>query len=90
MGVYRAHLSKRLQPVALALLLPVVLLGIIVDVMSNLILAPVLFLDPPKEWLVTDRLIRYKQSDTGWRNTVANYICAHLLDVFDPNNNHCV
>jgi hypothetical protein len=90
MGVYRAHLSKRLQPVALILLLPVVLLGVIVDIVSNLILAPILFLDLPKELLVTSRLIRYRNYDSGWRNKVANYICSNLLDVFDPNNQHCI
>lgn len=89
MGVYRAHLSKRLQPVALALLLPVVLLGVIVDVLSNIFIAPFIFLDLPKELLVTTRLTRYKKMKDGWRKKIAEYICFNLLDVFDPSENHC-
>jgi hypothetical protein len=89
MGAYRAHLSKRLSLTALFLLMPFVLIGALVDILSNLLIAPVLFLDLPKELLVTTRLTRYRNTDIGWRNKVANYICSNLLDVFDPRGTHC-
>ena len=88
MGIYRAHLAKRLQGLAKWLCLPVVLLGYTMDTVANVTLATLIFLDLPKEWLVTDRLIRYKK-EQGWRLKVAQYICEELLDPFDPTGDHC-
>lgn len=89
MGLYQAHLSKRLSGLNKILALPIVLLGYALDVAANWVIAPILFLDLPKEALVTQRLIRYKREDHGWRGNVADLICEHLLDVFDPTGDHC-
>lgn len=89
MGVYRAHLSFRLAGVTKGMLLPVVLVALVADFIGNLTVASVLFLDPPREALFTDRLIRYKKTDLGWRGNIADLICEHLLDVFDPTGDHC-
>jgi len=44
--------------------------------------------DPPREWLVTDRLTRlHDRSD--WRGRLARWICINLLDYFDPSGRHC-
>lgn len=69
--------------------MPVVGFGYLMDVAANLFIAPLVFLDWPREALVTARLIRYKRTDTGWRNRLATFICEHLLDVFDPTGDHC-
>jgi hypothetical protein len=89
MGIYRAYLDKRLSSFILYLLYPFVLLGIAMDVFANLVIAPIVFLDLPKELLVTTRLIRYKINDKGWRGLLADKICRNLLDVFDPTGSHC-
>ena len=89
MGIYRAHLSRRLVGLNKVLALPVVGFGYLMDVTANLFIAPLVFLDWPREALVTARLIRYKRTDTGWRNRLATFICEHLLDVFDPTGDHC-
>ena len=89
MGIYRAHLSQRLVGLNKAMALPVVAIAYAMDVFANWIIAPLVFLDWPREALVTARLVRYKRSDTGWRNRIANFICEHLLDVFDPTGDHC-
>lgn len=89
MGIYRAHLSQRLVGLNKVLALPVVGFGYLMDVAANLFIAPLVFLDRPREALVTARLIRYKRTDTGWRNRLATFICEHLLDVFDPTGDHC-
>ena len=89
MGIYRAHLSQRLVGLNKAMALPVVAIGYAMDVAANWIIAPLVFLDWPREALVTARLIRYKRDDAGWRNRIANFICEHLLDVFDPTGDHC-
>lgn len=41
MGIYRAHLSKRLTPVTLALSLPFVALGYVMDVLANVTVASI-------------------------------------------------
>ena len=89
MGIYRAHLAKRLTPVTLALSLPFVALGYVMDVLANVTIASVVFIETPREMLVTDRLKRHIEQDNGWRQSLASYICDNLLDVFDPSGNHC-
>jgi hypothetical protein len=88
MGVYRAHLSGRLSKVGLALGSPYVIAGYAMDILANIIIATIVFLEPPCEWLVTTRLKRYMAGD-GWRKRSAEWICTHLLDVFDPSGDHC-
>jgi hypothetical protein len=89
MGIYRAHLAKRLTPVTLALSLPFVALGYVMDVLANVTVASAVFVEPPREALVTDRLKRHMQTGNGWRFALARYICDNLLDVFDPTGDHC-
>lgn len=89
MGIYRAHLSHRLKGLVLVLSLPLVAIGYLMDVIANLTVASLLFLEPPRELLVTSRLQRYVALEQGWRFRIADWICNHLLDVFDPSGNHC-
>jgi hypothetical protein len=89
MGIYRAHLSHRLRGLVLVLSLPFVVIGFLMDVFANLTIASLVFLEPPREWLVTSRLQRYIAHGTGWRAAKARWICDNLLDVFDPSGDHC-
>lgn len=59
--------------------------GAVVDLVVNLTWFTVLFLDVPKELLLTNRIERLKAS-TGWRGAVAWKIC-DLLNYFIIN--HC-
>lgn len=88
MGVYRAHLAKRLSRVSYLLLGPWVALGYVVDVLTNITLASVVFVEVPREWLVTTRLQRYV-GGTGWRKAMASWVCNTLLDPLDPTGEHC-
>jgi hypothetical protein len=92
MGVYRAKLSGRLSKFSLLLLAPWVVIGWLMDVLVNVTIATVIFVDLPREKLVTDRLQRYIAQPNPkalWRSTLAIWVCDHLLDVFDPNEDHC-
>lgn len=89
MGVYRAHLARRLTTTAKILAAPWVVFGFAVDVLVNITLASVIFLEPPRDLLVTSRLQRHVTTTNGWRRDLAVWICNHLLDVFDPSGNHC-
>lgn len=62
--------------------------GLIYDAFLNLFIATLIFVDLPKEVLLTARLKRYKRGSDGWRKTFALWICEHLLDQFDEGG-HC-
>jgi hypothetical protein len=88
MGIYRAYLDKRLVGINKVLAFPIWAIAIGVDVGFNIFLATILFLDLPREFLLTDRLKRYRKG-FGWRSRVAEWICDRVLDVFDPRGDHC-
>lgn len=88
MGLYRAHLQKRLGRTLKVLGAPVLMVGALMDVLVNLTLATIVFLDIPRELMLTMRLQRYMRGG-GWRRSWANWLCAKLLDPFDPSGSHC-
>ncbi len=90
MGVYRAYLDKRIKGIPLALTSPIIIVGYLVDLISNWTLATVVFLELPKKplELVTGRLSRHV-TETGWRGALSRSICENLLDIFDPTGKHC-
>jgi hypothetical protein len=83
---------KTMHPIARAHAYAVVVIALALDVVINVIVGTVLFLDPPRELLLTNRLKRY-QLDARWggtwRASLAFWLCTHLLDQFDPNGDHC-
>lgn len=89
MGIYRAHMQDRLTKITLVLSIPFILLGYIMDVLANIFIATIIFLELPREWLVTARLIRHRDKSKGWRSKLSAFICEHILDVFDPKGSHC-
>lgn len=78
---------------------PLIASTLVLDVILNIIVGTILFLDLPKELLLTARLQRYvtepgaSWSDLGakpsWRAKLAKFICKHLLDPYDPKGCHC-
>jgi len=89
MGLYRAKLQGRLSRVALVLGFPVYAIGYVLDVFVQLTIATVLFVELPREGLVTGRLTRHIKRGYGWRRDLSLWICGHLLDPFDPRGTHC-
>jgi hypothetical protein len=86
-----ARVRDQLHPVAkfhaYCIILPV---GYIADAMLNLLVCAI-FLRPPRDWLLTGTLqrIRFTEPVNSWRETVAAWICTHLLNQFDPKGKHC-
>lgn len=89
MGLYRAKLAGRLSKPAAVLGAPFLVIGYLVDILANITVAPFLFLELPRETLVTTRLTRHLRSGPGWRYRFAKAICNSLLDPFDPRGVHC-
>jgi hypothetical protein len=69
----------------------VLLIGLGLDAVLHFIVGTALFLDVPRETLLTARLKRYHHlAYVGTRRAaIADWICTHLLDPFDPDGDHC-
>jgi len=82
---------KDLHPVAKFHAYALLTVGLIFDVILNITVGSVLFLEWPhyKRLLLTARLSHHVSEGRGWRFRLAHWICAHLLDQFDPNGGHC-
>jgi hypothetical protein len=90
MGLYRAHLAKKLTGIRFVLAFPWLILGYAFDIVSNIFIATVFFWEWPREWLVTTRLTRWKYTEKDTRQKrMSIYICENLLDEFDPTGSHC-
>lgn len=71
----------------LILAYPVLFLGLILDIVINLVFMTIIFLEFPRELLVTSRLKRHNNLG-GWRGKIARNFFEPLLDPFDPSGNH--
>lgn len=67
---------------------PLAFVGVLADFLYNIVIGTVLFLEPPREWLLTARLKRHLGED-GYKGNLARWLCRHLLDPFDPKGTHC-
>lgn len=68
-------------------LLPI---GLLLDLAVNLEVCAA-FLRLPRDWLLTGTLKRIQNTEPSgsWRETVAVWLCVHLLNQFDPKGKHC-
>lgn len=89
MSLYRAKSEGKLSTAAKAMGYPFLALGYLSDFLLNLTVGTVLFLELPREVLLSPRVARHKLEGKGYRKVVAAYICDNLLDPFDPSGCHC-
>lgn len=61
--------------------------GLILDTLLNWIVLTVAFLELPREFLSTSRVIRHKYHSTHWRQDQAYWWCKNFLQPFDVK--HC-
>lgn len=69
---------------------PVLIAMILIDFLMQVTIFTVVFMDLPRETMVTYRLRRYReQKEADWRTSMANHICTKALNPFDPTKHHC-
>jgi hypothetical protein len=88
MNLKRARDAGTITRPAYCLGLPLLYSGLLVDFLFNVILTTLLFLELPREFLVTQRLTRHANSAGGWRKRLAIWFAKNLLDTFDPSGQH--
>lgn len=88
-SMHLVRYRSELGPVAKAHGYLIVGVGLVLDAVLNLAVATVLFLEPPRELLLTARLKRLVGRDLGWRGDLAAWVCERLLNQFDPSGGHC-
>jgi len=85
MNLKRANDRQELTGIVRFLAYVIKYTGLAFDAYCNLVWMTILFLEIPREWLVTDRVSRKKKEG----NRVAIWMCEQLLDPFDPSGCHC-
>ena len=84
----QAHLPG-MGPVAKAHGYVLLVVAVVFDALVNVVICSLLFMDLPREWLLTARLKRYiALAPATWRTRMARWIGHHLLDQFDPRGRH--
>lgn len=87
MNLKRARDAGTLSKTAWALGLPVLAIGLLLDLLINLLVMSLVLWEIPREATVTARLKRHHRQSTGWRRLVSDWF-EPLLDPFDPDGDH--
>jgi hypothetical protein len=88
MNLQRVRDLGLLHPVVKKLAYPILIVGVLLNILLNITILTILFLDVPREWTISKRLNRYMtQPVANWRSKAAK-IFEYLLDPFDPDGDH--
>lgn len=91
MNLDKCKRNKTLTKSALVLALPVLVIGFLLDVLVQMTIGTVMFLDIPREITLSARLSRYwndDPNDNNWRKKLAGWMKVNILDPFDPDGIH--
>lgn len=67
---------------------PTLIIGLLLDLIVNVVVCTLLFLELPREWTVSARLWRHSNDEDGWRMKLAYMLRTQLLDSADPSGVH--
>lgn len=89
LAVYAAHKKGYLHSWHYVLFCIPLIVFLLLDFVSNVVLAWYIFKDPPRELLVTQRMSRYRETlpPTDRKHQIAVWVCELNLNIFDPG--HC-
>lgn len=83
MVIYRRKKSDTLKWYHYVVGIPIAIVFLPLDVLVNAIVGTVIFLEFPREWLLTARLDRHARQG----HKFAKFVCKYLLNPFDED--HC-
>ena len=79
--IYRLHWSVRW------VCFLILFIGLVFDVLLNWIALIIIFVELPREFISTTRVVRHKYYSTHWRHDLAMWFCKNWLSPFDIR--HC-
>lgn len=90
MSLKSARDRGTLTPVGKVFGLPILWVGLVLNVAVNLTLYSLALFELPKrgEWLVSQRTKRHFRHGSGYRHAVAKFIAVHLLNPFELSGVH--
>lgn len=65
----------------------ILFIGLVLDTLLNVFVLTIAFVELPREFLSTARVIRHKHYSTHWRQDMALWFCKNWLTPFDER--HC-
>lgn len=86
MNIKRVRDAGKLTTFGKVLGYPTLLIGLVLDLLVNVLVMSIILLEIPREWTVTSRLKRH-QASTGWRLAVVKFF-EPVLDPLDPSGDH--
>lgn len=87
MNLKRVNDTTGLNTICKILGAPVLLVGFLIDFLSNVLVMTILLIELPQEFTVTARLKRHKRKSQGWRLKIVEWF-EQTVDSFDPSGNH--
>ena len=67
---------------------PMLLIGMLSDVIFNVVIGTIVYIELPGELLFTTRC-ELHLNEPGWRGKVARWFCRNFMDPYDPQGSHC-
>lgn len=89
MCLWRAHKQGAISKPAIVPAYLTLAIGAVLDCLVNITVMSILFLEPPRQLLVTQRLQYHIRNGKGWRKALAYWVCRNYLNAFDPTGDHC-
>lgn len=83
----RARAAGTLTKAAYVFMLPILVPGVVLDVLTNLISMSIITGQRPREWTVTQRLKKLKHDDS-YRGDFARWLGQNALNPFDKSGDH--
>ena len=67
---------------------PALVVGLLLDLVVNVVVGTIVFVEPPQKMTLSARLTRLGEGSSGWRRRRADRIRKALLDDIDPSGIH--
>ena len=87
MNIKRVRDAGKLTTLGKVFGYPTLVIGLVLDLLVNVLVMSVILLEIPREFTVTSRLKRHHADSTGWRLAVVLFF-EPLLDPLDPSGDH--
>lgn len=87
MNIKRVRDMGKLTTIGKVLAYPMLVIGLVLDLLVNWLVMTVILVEIPQELTVTSRLKRHQKESTGWRLAVVKFF-EPVLDPLDPSGDH--